>query len=239
MNKKIIGIVIGLLVVVAIIIGLFVLKPWAPSSQDEGNQVDNSELADELDDYIPDMDKEEIEDTLDQELSDEQKDAFNEAINDIKLPDIEDITVDEDGTMSYADEDGNIVVVEPDEEIKGMTEDEIQQQSDEVDQMLQDIINGASGNPSDPGDEGNNSSGQISTGNPNNQDNTGTGNQDNTEQEVYEGDTENTVDNSRSLEELEQAMKDAMEENNGVGSTTGPLTEETIEGITGSIELVP
>ena len=34
-------------------------------------------------------------------------------------------------------------------------------------------------------------------------------------------------------------MKDAMEENNGVGSTTGPLTEETIEGITGSIELVP
>ena len=135
--------------------------------------------------------------------------------------------------------DGNIVVVEPDEEIKGMTEDEIQQQSDEVDQMLQDIINGASGNPSDPGDEGNNSSGQISTGNPNNQDNTGTGNQDNTEQEVYEGDTENTVDNSQSLEELEQAMKDAMEENNGVGSTTGPLTEETIEGITGSIELVP
>lgn len=239
MNKKIIGIVIGLLVVVAIIIGLFVLKPWAPSSQDEGNQVDNSELANELDDYIPDMDKEEIEDTLDTELSDEQKDAFNEAINDIKLPDIEDITVDEDGTMSYADEDGNIVVVEPDEEIKGMTKDEIQQQSDEVDQMLQDIVNGASGNPSDPGDEGNNSSGQIGTGNPNNQDNTGAGNQDNTEQEVYEGDTENIVDNSQSLEELEQAMKDAMEENNGVGSTTGPLTEETIEGITGSIELVP
>ena len=239
MNKKIIGIVIGLLVVVAIIIGLFVLKPWAPSSQDEGNQVDNSELANELDDYIPDMDKEEIENTLDTELSDEQKDAFNEAINDIKLPDIEDITVDEDGTMSYADEDGNIVVVEPDEEIKGMTEDEIQQQSDEVDQMLQDIINGANGNPSDPGDEGNNSSGQIGTGNPNNQDNTGTGNQGNTEQEIYEGDTENTVDNSQSLEELEQAMKDAMEENNGVGSTTGPLTEETIEGITGSIELVP
>lgn len=28
MNKKLIGIVIGLLVVVAIIIGLFVFKPW-------------------------------------------------------------------------------------------------------------------------------------------------------------------------------------------------------------------
>ena len=42
-----------------------------------------------------------------------------------------------------------------------------------------------------------------------------------------------------SLDDLANAMQQAMEESNGVGSTTGPLTEETIEGITGSIELVP
>ena len=75
MNKRIIGTIIGLLIVIAIIISLLVIKPWAPNSQDEGNPVDNSELANELDDYIPDMDKEEIEDTLDQEMSDAQLDA--------------------------------------------------------------------------------------------------------------------------------------------------------------------
>ena len=42
-----------------------------------------------------------------------------------------------------------------------------------------------------------------------------------------------------SLDDLANAMQQAMEESNGVGSTTGPLTEETIEGIAGSIELVP
>lgn len=42
-----------------------------------------------------------------------------------------------------------------------------------------------------------------------------------------------------SLDDLANAMQQAMEESNGIGSTTGPLTEETIEGIAGSIELVP
>ncbi|MBM6977553.1 hypothetical protein [Intestinimonas butyriciproducens] len=78
MNKKLIGIVIGLLVVVAIIIGLFVFKPWTTDDTTPGTDTttqDNSEIADDLDDYIPDMDKEEIEDTLDQEMSDAQLDA--------------------------------------------------------------------------------------------------------------------------------------------------------------------
>ena len=77
MNKKLIGIVIGLLVVVAIIIGLFVLKPWTTDDITPENTPtqDNSEIAEDLDDYIPDMDKEEIEDTLDQEMSDAQLDT--------------------------------------------------------------------------------------------------------------------------------------------------------------------
>ena len=77
MNKKLIGIVIGLLVVVAIIIGLFVFKPWTTDDTTPENTPtqDNSEIAEDLDDYIPDMDKEEIEDTLDQEMSDAQLDT--------------------------------------------------------------------------------------------------------------------------------------------------------------------
>ena len=41
-----------------------------------------------------------------------------------------------------------------------------------------------------------------------------------------------------SLDDLADAIKESMEQNGEVGSTTGPLTEETIEGIAGSIELV-
>lgn len=78
MNKKIIGIAIGVVVIIAIAAGLFILKPWATNNTTPGTDTttqDNSEIAEDLDDYIPDMDKEEIEDTLDQEMSDAQLDT--------------------------------------------------------------------------------------------------------------------------------------------------------------------
>ena len=78
MNKKIIGIVIGVVIIIAIAAGLFILKPWATDDTTPGTDTttqDNSEIAEDLDDYIPDMDKEEIEDTLDQEMSDAQLDT--------------------------------------------------------------------------------------------------------------------------------------------------------------------
>ena len=78
MNKKILGIVIGVVIIIAIAAGLFILKPWATDDTTPGTDTttqDNSEIAEDLDDYIPDMDKEEIEDTLDQEMSDAQLDT--------------------------------------------------------------------------------------------------------------------------------------------------------------------
>ena len=78
MNKKIIGIVIGVVIIIAIAAGLFILKPWDTDDTTPGTDTttqDNSEIAEDLDDYIPDMDKEEIEDTLDQEMSDAQLDT--------------------------------------------------------------------------------------------------------------------------------------------------------------------
>ena len=163
MNKKIIGIVIGLLVVVAIIIGLFVLKSWAPSGQEEGNQVDNSELADGLDDYIPDMDKEEIEDTLDDELTDAQLDAFNDALANAKLP--EDTGVNEDGNLYIVDDGIEKEIDHPHQDIIDMTDEEAQDRLDEIKQQLGDMMD--DGNPSE---EDGNDAGNIEIDVPSNPD---------------------------------------------------------------------
>lgn len=231
MNKKIIGIVIGLLVVVAIIIGLFVLKPWAPSSQDEGNQVDNSELANELDDYIPDMDKEEIEDTLDQEMDDEQQETFDIIIDEHYVPSVDEIDIDEDGTMTYTDKNGNVVVREPNEEIQNMTEEELAAENERIDQSIQDYIRDGSGNPDDPGDEGN-AGGNTSSGS-----NSNTGNNSTVPSEdTPETDSENSHDTAMSEEELGDLIREQMEQNGEIGND-GELTQESKDALAGSITL--
>lgn len=231
MNKKIIGIVIGLLVVVAIIIGLFVLKPWAPSSQDEGNQVDNSELANELDDYIPDMDKEEIEDTLDQEMDDEQQETFDIIIDEHYVPSVDEIDIDEDGTMTYTDKNGNVVVREPNEEIQNMTEEELAAENERIDQSIQDYIGDGSGNPDDPGDEGN-AGGNTSSGS-----NSNTGNNSTVPSEdTPETDSENSHDTAMSEEELGDLIREQMEQNGEIGND-GELTQESKDALAGSITL--
>ena len=231
MNKKIIGIVIGLLVVVAIIIGLFVLKPWAPSSQDEGNQVDNSELANELDDYIPDMDKEEIEDTLDQEMDDEQQETFDIIIDEHYVPSVDEIDIDEDGTMTYTDKNGNVVVREPNEEIQNMTEEELAAENERIDQSIQDYIGDGSGNPDDPGDEGN-AGGNTSSGS-----NSNTGNNSTVPSEdTPETDSENSHDTAMSEEELGDLIREQMEQNGEIG-IDGELTQESKDALAGSITL--
>ena len=231
MNKKIIGIVISLLVVVAIIIGLFVLKPWAPSSQDEGNQVDNSELANELDDYIPDMDKDEIEDTLDQEMDDEQQETFDIIIDEHYVPSVDEIDIDEDGTMTYTDKNGNVVVREPNEEMQNMTEEELAAENERIDQSIQDYIGDGSGNPDDPGDEGN-AGGNTSSGS-----NSNTGNNSTVPSEdTPETDSENSHDTAMSEEELGDLIREQMEQNGEIGND-GELTQESKDALAGSITL--
>ena len=227
MNKKVIGIIIGLLVIVAIITGLLVFKPWAPNSQDEGTQVDNSELAGEIEGYIDDMDKEEIEDTLDQEMSDEQLEMMDEIINKHTVPSVDEIDIDEDGTMTYTDNEGNTVVREPNEEILGMTEDELAAENEKIDQTILDYINGNSGNPGDPGDEG-------STGN-NTKPNTGA-NVGNANNEQPEPDSENSHDTAMSEDELAEIFKQQMEQSGGIGNNGEP-TQADRDWISGSINL--
>lgn len=227
MNKRIIEIIIGLLVVMAIIISLLVFKPWASNNQDEGTQVDNSELAGEIEGYIDDMDKEEIEDTLDQEMNDEQLEIMDEIINKHSVPSVDEIDIDEDGTMTYTDNEGNTVIREPNEEIQGMTEDELAAENEKIDQTILDYINGNSGNPGDPGDEGN-------TGN-NTKPNTGS-NVGNTNNEQPEPDSENSHDTAMSEDELAEIFKQQMEQSGSIGAKN-EITQEDKDWISGSINL--
>lgn len=156
MNKKIIGIVIGVVIIIAIAAGLFILKPWATDDTTPGTDTttqDNSEIAEDLDDYIPDMDKEEIEDTLDQEMSDAQLDAFNDAISNARLP--EDTEVNEDGNLYIVDDGIEKEIDHPHQDIIDMTDEEAQDRLDEIKQQLGDMMN--DGNPSeeDGNDAGN------------------------------------------------------------------------------------
>lgn len=228
MNKRIIGTIIGLLIVIAIIISLLVLKPWAPNSQDEGTQVDNSELAGEIEGYIDDMDKEQIEDILNQEMNDEQLEIMDEIINKHSVPSVDEIDIDEDGTMTYTDNEGNTVIREPNEEILSMTEDELAAENEKIDQTILDYINGNSGNPGDPGDEGN-------TGN-NTKPNTGS-NVGNTNNEQPEPDSENSHDTAMSEDELANIINQHRQENgSGIGNNGEP-TQEDKDWISGSINL--
>ena len=211
----------------AIIISLLVFKPWASNNQDEGTQVDNSELAGEIEGYIDDMDKEEIEDTLDQEMNDEQLEIMDEIINKHSIPSVDEIDIDEDGTMTYTDNEGNTVIREPNEEIQGMTEDELAAENEKIDQTILDYINGNSGNPGDPGDEGN-------TGN-NTKPNTGS-NVGNTNNEQPEPDSENSHDTAMSEDELAEIFKQQMEQSGSIGAKN-EITQEDKDWISGSINL--
>lgn len=165
MNKKLIGIAVAIVAIVAIAAGLFILKPWAGNDNTPENipTQDNSEIAEDLDDYIPDMDKEEIEDTLDQEMSDAQLDAFNDAISNARLP--EDTGVNEDGNLYIVDDGIEKEIDHPHQDIIDMTDEEAQDRLDEIKQQLGDMMD--DGNPSE---EDGNDAGNIEIDVPSNPD---------------------------------------------------------------------
>lgn len=139
-NKKIlIPIAIAAVVLIAILAIIMVAK-YGNTGVDDGRT--NSEIAEDLSPYLPNYTKGEIEEILDTDLTDEQKDYTSQMIGSISMPDPDDIDIAEDGTMTYQDGNGNIVVKEPNEELLNMTEDELKAKSDKIDQYLQAIIDG-------------------------------------------------------------------------------------------------
>ena len=160
MNKKIIGIVIGVVIIVAIAAGLFILEPWDTDDTTPGTdtttQDEISDLTNSIQEQLPDKTEEEIQEELEEDLTDEQLKAFNDAIDNNYVPyadENSETTYDEEnGTINYTDENGNPVSLQIDEQLKGATDEEAQEIYDQTQQRLQDIINSASGNP-DAGSE--------------------------------------------------------------------------------------
>lgn len=139
-NKKIlIPIAIAAIALIATLAIIMVAK-YGNTGAD--NDRTNSEIAEDLSPYLPNYTKGEIEEILGTDLTDEQKDYTSQMIGSISMPDPDDIDIAEDGTMTYQDGNGNIVVKEPNEELLNMTEDELKAKSDKIDQYLQAIIDG-------------------------------------------------------------------------------------------------
>ena len=226
MNKKAIRIVAVIVVLIAIVIGVFMLK----GKDTQEPTIDTSKMAGELNGHLPNMSESETKDVLDTPTTEDQDKVFNTAIDTIKIPEIDsEITVDEDGTAHYTDKDGDEITIEIDQTIKDKTDEELDDDYEEMMQAIRDAA--AKGGTSNNSQSGNNSS--------NNQNNT-ENNQNNNSNNTNSSNNNSDPD----MAEIEQAMKEQLlkdrEEAKANGANFGegdPLSNEDIEKI-GSM-LVP
>ena len=226
MNKKAIRIVAVIVVLIAIVIGVFMLK----GKDTQEPTIDTSKMAGELNGHLPNMSESETKDVLDTPTTEDQDKVFNTAIDTIKIPEIDsEITVDEDGTAHYTDKDGDEITIEIDQTIKDKTDEELDDDYEEMMQAIRDAA--AKGGTSNNSQSGNNSS--------NNQNNT-ENNQNNNSNNTNSSNNNSDPD----MAEIEQAMKERLlrnrEEAKANGANFGggdPLSNEDIEKI-GSM-LVP
>ena len=226
MNKKAIRIAAVIVVLIAIVIGVFMLK----GKDTQEPTIDTSKMAGELNGHLPNMSESETKDVLDTPTTEDQDKVFNTAIDTIKIPEIDsEITVDEDGTAHYTDKDGDEITIEIDQTIKDKTDEELDDDYEEMMQAIRDAA--AKGGTSNNSQSGNNSS--------NNQNNT-ENNQNNNSNNTNSSNNNSDPD----MAEIEQAMKERLlkdrEEAKANGANFGggdPLSNEAIEKI-GSM-LVP
>ena len=226
MNKKAIRIVAVIVVLIAIVIGVFMLK----GKDTQEPTIDTSKMAGELNGHLPNMSESETKDVLDTPTTEDQDKVFNTAIDTIKIPEIDsEITVDEDGTAHYTDKDGDEITIEIDQTIKDKTDEELDDDYEEMMQAIRDAA--AKGGTSNNSQSGNNSS--------NNQNNT-ENNQNNNSNNTNSSNNNSDPD----MAEIEQAMIEQLLKDREVAKANGanfgegdPLSNEAIEEI-GSM-LVP
>ena len=226
MNKKAIRIAAVIVVLIAIVIGVFMLK----GKDTQEPTIDTSKMAGELNGHLPNMSESETKDVLDTPTTEDQDKVFNTAIDTIKIPEIDsEITVDEDGTAHYTDKDGDEITIEIDQTIKDKTDEELDDDYEEMMQAIRDAA--AKGGTSNNSQSGNNSS--------NNQNNT-ENNQNNNSNNTNSSNNNSDPD----MAEIEQAMIEQLLKDREVAKANGanfgegdPLSNEDIEAI-GSM-LVP
>ena len=170
MNKRLVGIITAIIVVIALVAGIFFFmnKDTDNSNVDNTQNSSTSDKANELDKYIDGMGTEQIEDTLNKEPTDTQKDSFQYAIEEIAVPEIgSDIIIDDEGTAHYTDTAGNDVEVEVDQEIKNKTDEELEDDYEQMMQALKDYqtVGGNSNNTGNQNNSNNTSNNQQPTGN--------------------------------------------------------------------------
>lgn len=167
MNKKA-AISIAVILAVVLAVGGFVFtrlnsKAGQQPTVDTTKPTTTTEKAEEFNQYIENMDTQDIENTLNEKPTDTQKDAFDHAIGEIALPEINsEITIDEDGTAHYIDTEGNAVEVGLDETVINKTEEELE---DDYERMLAELKGYQAGsNSNTQGTQGNQGT-QGTTGN--------------------------------------------------------------------------
>ena len=220
MNKKAIRIAAVIVVLIAIVIGVFMLK----GKDTQEPTIDTSKMAGELNGHLPNMSESETKDVLDTPTTEDQDKVFNTAIDTIKIPEIDsEITVDEDGTAHYTDKDGDEITIEIDQTIKDKTDEELDDDYEEMMQAIRDAA--AKGGTSNNSQSGNNSS--------NNQNNT-ENNQNNNSNNTNSSNNNSDPD----MAEIEQAMKEQLLKDREVAKANGanfgegdPLSNEDIEAI--------
>ena len=226
MNKKAIRIVAVIVVLIAIVIGVFMLK----GKDTQEPTIDTSKMAGELNGHLPNMSESETKDVLDTPTTEDQDKVFNTAIDTIKIPEIDsEITVDEDGTAHYTDKDGDEITIEIDQTIKDKTDEELDDDYEEMMQAIRDAA--AKGGTSNNSQSGNNSSNNQNNTENNQNNNSNNTNSSNNNSDPDMAEIEQAV--------MEQYLKDREEAKaNGWNICEGdPLSNEDIEDI-GSM-LVP
>ena len=220
MNKKAIRIVAVIVVLIAIVIGVFMLK----GKDTQEPTIDTSKMAGELNGHLPNMSESETKDVLDTPTTEDQDKVFNTAIDTIKIPEIDsEITVDEDGTAHYTDKDGDEITIEIDQTIKDKTDEELDDDYEEMMQAIRDAA--AKGGTSNNSQSGNNSSNNQNNTENNQNNNSNNTNSSNNNSDPDMAEIEQAV--------MEQYIKDREEAKaNGWNICEGdPLSNEDIEAI--------
>ena len=200
------------LIIIAAILGVAIIGATAyfmfSSMNSADSTKDNSELANEIAPYLPDYTTDEIKEILDTELSQEQQEYSDQLAGSMGISDPESVTMDEDGTLTYIDGNGNTVVDESAQDVINMSDEELKAESDRIDEYLQSLINGDFSNI------------------------------DTSKIEPEDPEKDNAVDNSQTLDELaDKLQQDREDKGYSGGGNGGALSDEDYDWIAGQMQV--
>ena len=199
------------LIIIAAILGVVIIGATAyfmfSSLNSTDSTKDNSELANEIAPYLPDYTTDEIKEILDTELSQEQQEYSDQLAGSMGISDPESVTMDEDGTLTYIDGNGNTVVDESAQDVINMSDEELKAESDRIDEYLQSLINGDFSNV------------------------------DTSKIEPEDPEKDNAVDNSQTLDELAESVQQGRDDMGYSSGAGGQLTDSDADWVSGQMQV--